>query len=209
MGLFLLPQDEQIQIHGFEHPTLDAQTMPETLGVAHCNPLHSVVTARSVEGEHGHRKTMLEVLDTDRQTVREIELPCSMIQDDGKQQGSRWDGHVTYSTANLVSMFAIDDGLATVDCAGTVRLWELSPTALAVSVEKWKRMIGGVSDPNFEIKYSNLGKRKELERFSGLGNDAPKHGKEDPDNTPHVGGNTWAGGTGGRDTAGLGGKGVW
>lgn len=36
---------------------------------------------------------------------------------------------------------------------------------------------------------------------------SPKHGKEDPDNKPHVGGNTWAGGTGGRDTAGLGGKG--
>jgi hypothetical protein len=33
-------------------------------------------------------------------------------------------------------------------------------------------------------------------------------GKIDPDNTPHVGGNTWAGGTGGRDTAGLGGKGM-
>ena len=29
----------------------------------------------------------------------------------------------------------------------------------------------------------------------------------DPNNAPHVGGNTWAGGTGGRDTAGLGGKG--
>ena len=32
--------------------------------------------------------------------------------------------------------------------------------------------------------------------------DSPKHGKMDPDNAPHVGGNTWAGGTGGRDTAG-------
>ena len=29
----------------------------------------------------------------------------------------------------------------------------------------------------------------------------------DPNNAPHVGGNTWAGGTGSRDTAGLGGKG--
>lgn len=29
----------------------------------------------------------------------------------------------------------------------------------------------------------------------------------DPSNAPHVGGNTWAGGTGGRDTAGLGGVG--
>lgn len=46
-----------------------------------------------------------------------------------------------------------------------------------------------------------------VERTSGLSVSAPKHGKEDPDNKPHVGGNTWAGGTGGRDTAGLGGKG--
>jgi hypothetical protein len=35
----------------------------------------------------------------------------------------------------------------------------------------------------------------------------PKHGKHDPTNSPHVGGNTWAGGTGGSDTAGLGGRG--
>jgi len=40
-------------------------------------------------------------------------------------------------------------------------------------------------------------KRKEL--------GAPKHGKED--NLEHVGGNTFAGGTGGSDTAGLGGRG--
>lgn len=40
-----------------------------------------------------------------------------------------------------------------------------------------------------------------------MGNKEPKHGKEDPHNKPHVGGNTWAGGSGGRDTAGLGGKG--
>ena len=37
--------------------------------------------------------------------------------------------------------------------------------------------------------------------------DSPKHGKIDPENAPHVGGNQWAGGTGGRDTAGLGGVG--
>ncbi|KAI0036975.1 AAA domain-containing protein [Vararia minispora EC-137] len=37
--------------------------------------------------------------------------------------------------------------------------------------------------------------------------DRPKFGKEDPDNAPHTGGNTWAGGSGGRDTAGLGGRG--
>ncbi|TCD60876.1 hypothetical protein EIP91_009382 [Steccherinum ochraceum] len=35
----------------------------------------------------------------------------------------------------------------------------------------------------------------------------PKFGKVDEKNAPHTGGNTWAGGTGGRDTAGLGGRG--
>ncbi|BGP51199.1 hypothetical protein JCM10450v2_007128 [Rhodotorula kratochvilovae] len=40
-------------------------------------------------------------------------------------------------------------------------------------------------------------------RDTGLG--GPKYGKED--NEEHHGGNTWAGGTGGRDTAGLGGRG--
>jgi hypothetical protein len=36
---------------------------------------------------------------------------------------------------------------------------------------------------------------------------APKHGQIDPKNCPHIGGNTWAGGTGGSMTAGLGGAG--
>ncbi|XP_030379165.1 von Willebrand factor A domain-containing protein 8 [Scaptodrosophila lebanonensis] len=56
-----------------------------------------------------------------------------------------------------------------------------------------------------------LRKKKELQltvqRHSGLGVSGPKYGKTDPKNDPHVGGNTWAGGSGGRDTAGLGGKG--
>lgn len=46
-----------------------------------------------------------------------------------------------------------------------------------------------------------------VESTSGKDVSSPKHGKVDPNNDPHVGGNTWAGGSGGRDTAGLGGKG--
>ena len=36
-----------------------------------------------------------------------------------------------------------------------------------------------------------------VQRDSGLDVTAPKHGKVDPKNAPHVGGNQWAGGTGG------------
>lgn len=46
---------------------------------------------------------------------------------------------------------------------------------------------------------------KKAGRDTSLG--GPKEGKTDPENKPHTGGNTWKGGTGGRDTAGLGGRG--
>lgn len=36
-----------------------------------------------------------------------------------------------------------------------------------------------------------------VQRDSGLEVTGPKHGKVDPRNAPHVGGNQWAGGTGG------------
>ena len=55
---------------------------------------------------------------------------------------------------------------------------------------------------------ANAGKRdKDGWSIPETGLDKPKHGKEDAKNEPHVGGNTWAGGTGGSDTAGLGGRG--
>lgn len=53
---------------------------------------------------------------------------------------------------------------------------------------KMERAEGGVSTPKTRTSH-------------------PKHGKTDPNNDPHVGGNTWAGGSGGSDTAGLGGRG--
>ncbi len=61
-------------------------------------------------------------------------------------------------------------------------------TAMRSSTHKLVGSEGGISTPKTRTAF-------------------PKHGKIDPDNTPHVGGNTWAGGTGGSDTAGLGGRG--
>ena len=75
-------------------------------------------------------------------------------------------------------------------------MWETGVANLERSLQEWRRMIGSDDDLRLTI-----------DRESGADVESPKHGKIDPDNTPHVGGNTWAGGTGGRDTAGLGGKG--
>ena len=59
------------------------------------------------------------------------------------------------------------------------------------------------SDALQELGESLLGPSSKPKTDSNL----PKHGKEDEKNEPHVGGNTWAGGSGGSDTAGLGGRG--
>jgi MoxR-like ATPase len=56
------------------------------------------------------------------------------------------------------------------------------------SVERRNRGEGGISTPRTRTS-------------------SPKHGRVDPKNLPHVGGNQWAGGSGGSDTAGLGGRG--
>jgi len=57
-------------------------------------------------------------------------------------------------------------------------------------------------DGNLQIEYLTDESSKSPPKPNG-----PKHGKWDDDNKPHVGGNQWAGGTGGSDTAGLGGRG--
>ncbi|GFG34443.1 hypothetical protein Cfor_05032 [Coptotermes formosanus] len=104
-----------------------------------------------------------------------------------------------YSSSQLPLYLAAgsNQGLVTVDAGGCVRLWETSLFSLEKSLMEWRQMIGS------ERNYLQL----TVDRPSGLDVTAPKHGKVDETGAPHVGGNTWAGGTGGRDTAGLGGKG--
>ncbi|KLO18907.1 hypothetical protein SCHPADRAFT_935748 [Schizopora paradoxa] len=67
-------------------------------------------------------------------------------------------------------------------------------------------------DVNFGLEAARESAKKRVKdiKFEPKGKqdlNGPKFGKEDPNNEEHSGGNTWAGGTGGRDTAGLGGKG--
>lgn len=81
-----------------------------------------------------------------------------------------------------------NQGLITVDAGGCVRLWETSLTHLENSLGAWRKMVGADGEKLQITK----------ERYSGLDVNAPKHGKVDPNNEPHVGGNTWAGGTGGK-----------
>ncbi|WFD27940.1 hypothetical protein MNAN1_002948 [Malassezia nana] len=71
--------------------------------------------------------------------------------------------------------------------------------------------LGGLTLEGVQKRLQAQAEKKDLQvQFRPKGDtslDRPKRGKDDPNNEPHVGGNTWRGGTGGRDTAGLGGRG--
>ena len=83
-----------------------------------------------------------------------------------------------------------NQGLVTVDASGSIRLWETTLTNSETSLGGFKNMIGAVE------KTLQITKK----RYSGLDVNNPKYGKIDVNNVSHVGGNTWAGGTGGKST---------
>jgi von Willebrand factor A domain-containing protein 8 len=92
------------------------------------------------------------------------------------------------------------------DSQGCIRFFEMDDIALGGSMRSWKQMMGVIEkrDTSTQFDKQREGEGESKPRF---GVNEPKHGKEDEKNEPHVGGNTWAGGTGGSDTAGLGGRG--
>ncbi|EDV28824.1 uncharacterized protein TRIADDRAFT_52086 [Trichoplax adhaerens] len=132
----------------------------------------------------------IEVVDLQRHVVRFLPLP--------RVPRSNY----VYTPGEIIP-YAInalpDDRILVIDSTGRVTLWETGFSNLESSLDKWMQLVtdeGAAEDTQITI-----------ERPNDLEVTDPKHGKEDPSNAPHVGGNTWAGGTGGRSTAGLGGRG--
>jgi von Willebrand factor A domain-containing protein 8 len=70
--------------------------------------------------------------------------------------------------------------------------------------EPWRKAVSQASEnSNLRIEYDRKAEGASIPPPLS----SPKSGKWDVNNDPHVGGNQWAGGTGGSDTAGLGGRG--
>ncbi|RLU26772.1 hypothetical protein DMN91_000569 [Ooceraea biroi] len=132
----------------------------------------------------------LEIVDTVNQKLRYIPIPEPV----NVSPLTQW---LYAKDLPLYASLMSNEGLVTIDAGGCVRLWETSITNIERSLGAWRKMLGSGGEKLQITK----------ERYSGLDVSGPKHGKVDKNNDPHVGGNTWAGGTGGRDTAGLGGKG--
>ncbi|XP_032258825.1 von Willebrand factor A domain-containing protein 8 isoform X3 [Phoca vitulina] len=134
----------------------------------------------------------IEITDLQSKKLRYIPIPRS----ESLSPYTTWLSTISDTDALLAEWGK--GGVVTVDMGGHIRLWETGLEHLQRSLTEWRNMIGQEGHRHMQIT---------INRDSGEDVSSPKHGKEDPDNMPHVGGNTWAGGTGGRDTAGLGGKG--
>jgi len=151
-------------------------------------------------------------------TIRESQVTKNVVVGSGSASNSTIDGSRLFSASpersyipRVVSVAGAhaEGHTLTLQEDGAVRVWQLDQASLEREAELWKQMYGSrdelAVDGALELKLD--GSRVGGPSTPKTGLDAPKHGKEDPKNDPHVGGNTWAGGTGGSDTAGLGGRG--
>lgn len=127
---------------------------------------------------------------------------------------------VEISHSAVVGSALLGSTAAVVHRNGTVRLFDTDERELQRKLHQWESLLGHHRKQN-DGTLSRLGDKvgldlTEKERIQQLleqlnsppskprtESSMPKHGKDD--DKQHVGGNTWAGGSGGSDTAGLGG----
>jgi hypothetical protein len=140
-------------------------------------------------------------------SLREVNLshPIKMNEIEKMRPGSLLSVSVIRSPPHLESEWAL---ASTFDSRGCIRFFEIDSETVEENMRNWKQMMGFPDPRNANVDSALKGLRDgEGKSDPRFGVDKPKHGKEDEKNEPHVGGNTWAGGTGGSDTAGLGGRG--
>jgi len=143
----------------------------------------------------------VELFDMNERKIRYLEVPKS------SDSNGAWESYTHLNTTNE-SHFLMDlsptkiGNLYTLDFYGNLLEWETGLMRLGRSLSEWQKLIMDKQDKELDIEIFQESPNKELKDFKG-----PKHGKVDKNNAPHVGGNTWAGGSGGFDTAGLGGVG--
>ncbi|TMW60750.1 hypothetical protein Poli38472_000792 [Pythium oligandrum] len=155
----------------------------------------------------------MEVIYPTESTTKTIVLRSAAVDqsesESKKASSSRRYADPTSNLPRVVGVAALQDGkhVITLEEEGQLRVWQLDAETIQQEMALWKQMFGvvdGRGHLDLKINGSSAHGRESVPR-TGL--DKPKYGKDDPNNDPHVGGNTWAGGTGGSDTAGLGGRG--
>jgi len=151
-----------------------------------------------IQSDEHDEESVLQVVDHTTGLVKYIQ-PCDIKvnKDDSDDVHLTWQDICEMENGDVVT-------LQVSGANGILRCWQVDSVALENDLNQWKKMMGSGSARLVDLQVQG--------GSGGLSANPPaidqaKHGKEDPDNTPHVGGSTWAGGTGGSNTAGLGGRG--
>uniref|UniRef100_A0A8C7Y2G5 von Willebrand factor A domain-containing protein 8 n=1 Tax=Oryzias sinensis TaxID=183150 RepID=A0A8C7Y2G5_9TELE len=160
------------------------------LYVATCNP----VSLYSMKKD-GETIQLMELYDVFPRTISGVWQPFVTV----APLGSPLDGQVVLHEEQVSLRSKLDCAIT----AKPQKWWSVEQLDKLWSTKRRKRIILSFHSKMLFIFFFQI----TIQRESGLDVSAPKHGKVDLNNAPHVGGNQWAGGTGGRDTAGLGGKG--
>ena len=135
--------------------------------------------------------------------MRYLEIPKPTEQTQLFEENSNYL-NVANEADYILQVSSANDNIYTLDFYGCLREWEVSKLRLERSLDEWYKLVTDKENQHLTVDYINKATTSEdkLKDLKG-----PTHGKVDLKNAPHVGGNTWAGGSGGRDTAGLGGVG--
>ncbi|RLN52820.1 hypothetical protein BBJ29_000770 [Phytophthora kernoviae] len=155
----------------------------------------------------------MEVVFPESQAIKNVVVGASSAAGNKDEESRFFPSAKTSVVPSVVAIADTHNGRHTLTLQedGAVRVWQLDQAALDHEVKLWKKMYNREDDlstgSSLELKVD--GSRVGDPSTPKTGLDAPKYGKDDPNNDPHVGGNTWAGGTGGSDTAGLGGRGPY
>ena len=166
---------------------------------------------------------IFEVLSLDSLTTRQLSVPplvtmartSSRAHDKTAGPVVAVDPIVDVAEMPVASAAPGVTDIVTLQRSGVVRQWQVDAEGISRDRAVWREMFGLPAEPTTQDEETtnagqSVGKLKydwgpDRSSIPRTGVSAPKHGKED--DQPHVGGNTWAGGTGGSDTAGLGGRG--
>eukprot|EP00658_Telonema_sp_P-2_P061770 TRINITY_DN50439_c0_g1_i1.p1 TRINITY_DN50439_c0_g1~~TRINITY_DN50439_c0_g1_i1.p1 ORF type:complete len:534 (+),score=125.56 TRINITY_DN50439_c0_g1_i1:106-1707(+) len=129
---------------------------------------------------------LLKVVDLGMQTVGQLTL------------GDHLGPHTKSTAHSMCGVQGAPGRVALLTIQNDLVVLDLDSISLETRLADWKRMIHGSGELSEEGPLT-------IEYDGHKDASSPKHGKVD--DKEHHGGNTWAGGTGGADTAGLGGKG--
>ena len=157
---------------------------------------------------------IIEVIDSVKHEKRVINAVGLATGDKkkGEFDFSEEDGVVA---TNMLMKPMGKDHVATLTNKGEVHVYEISEGRIAAELESFREMLGlpkhavpdGEGMKSLTLNYESIRDGSEGESWKPPALDKPKFGQWDDKNEEHVGGSNWAGGTGGSNTAGLGGRG--